>query len=177
MDEMLSHFTCFLTDHDYPYVVLGANGWLRCDRLHCSGFPTLLQNVLHCFGFTGSPTYHGRLYCEFGCGCCEVHLDISTHPLNLSLTAWFTTATGDDLDNTLERAVQRALTEFCECHLSGLVGTTVGLLPIRTWETGSGVSVRSPLVTPHFRPTTSLVESGRKTGWGPVDWSAGMLRM
>jgi hypothetical protein len=31
------------------------------------------------------------------------------------MTAWFTTAEGDDLDDTLERAAHQALMEFCEC--------------------------------------------------------------
>jgi hypothetical protein len=30
------------------------------------------------------------------------------------MTAWFATATSDDLDDTLERAAHRALTEFYE---------------------------------------------------------------
>jgi cell division protein FtsB len=46
------------------------------------------------------------------------------------MAAWFTTATGDDLDDTLERAVHQAITEFCERHLSGLVGTAIALFPI-----------------------------------------------
>jgi hypothetical protein len=47
------------------------------------------------------------------------------------MTAWFTTARGDDLDNTLERAAHLALMEFCERHQLGLDGTAIILLPIR----------------------------------------------
>jgi peptidoglycan hydrolase CwlO-like protein len=47
------------------------------------------------------------------------------------MTAWFTTARGDDLDNTLERAVHQALTEFCERHLPVIGDTAIALLPIR----------------------------------------------
>jgi hypothetical protein len=47
------------------------------------------------------------------------------------MTAWFTTATGDDLDDTLERATHLALIECCECHLPGLAGTAIALLPIQ----------------------------------------------
>jgi hypothetical protein len=47
------------------------------------------------------------------------------------MTAWFTTAIGDDLNDTLERAVHQALIEFCECHLPGLIGIVVALFPIR----------------------------------------------
>jgi hypothetical protein len=47
------------------------------------------------------------------------------------MMAWFTTATGDDLDDTLERAAYQALLEFCERHLSGLAGTAISLFPIQ----------------------------------------------
>jgi hypothetical protein len=47
------------------------------------------------------------------------------------MTAWFITATGDDLNDTLERAAQQALTEFCERHLSGLAITAIALFPIQ----------------------------------------------
>jgi hypothetical protein len=47
---------------DYPYATLGADGWFHCDRLHRPGFPTVLQDVLHHFGYMGLPTYHGLLY-------------------------------------------------------------------------------------------------------------------
>jgi hypothetical protein len=36
------------------------------------------------------------------------------------MTSWFTTAGGDDLDDTLERVAHQALAEFCERHLSVL---------------------------------------------------------
>jgi hypothetical protein len=47
------------------------------------------------------------------------------------MTTWFTTARGDDLDDTLERAAHQALTVFCECHLPVLGDTVIALLPIR----------------------------------------------
>jgi hypothetical protein len=47
------------------------------------------------------------------------------------MTAWFTTARGDGLDDTLERAAHQALTEFCERHLPVLGDTVIALLPIR----------------------------------------------
>jgi hypothetical protein len=81
---------------DYPYATLGADGLLRCDELHHPSFPTLLRDVLHRFSHTGTLMYHGRPYREFGCGRCEVHVDIPAHPFDPGMTAWFTTATGDD---------------------------------------------------------------------------------
>jgi hypothetical protein len=47
------------------------------------------------------------------------------------MTAWFTTARGDDLDDTLERAAHQALTVFCERHLPVLDDTALALLPVR----------------------------------------------
>jgi hypothetical protein len=47
------------------------------------------------------------------------------------MTAWFTTARGDDLDDTLERAAHQALTEFYERHLPILGDTAIALLLVR----------------------------------------------
>jgi hypothetical protein len=47
------------------------------------------------------------------------------------MTAWFTTARGDDLDDTLERDARQTLMEFYECYLSCLYDITIVLLPIR----------------------------------------------
>jgi hypothetical protein len=116
---------------DYPYATLGADGWFRCDGLHRPGSPTLLRDVLHRFGYTGFPTYRGCPYHQFGLGRCKVHVDIPAHPTDLTMTAWFTTARGADLDDTLERAAHQALTEFCERHLPGLSDTAIALLPVR----------------------------------------------
>jgi hypothetical protein len=115
---------------DYPYATLGADGWFRCDVLHRLGFPTLLRDVLHCFGYVGLPSYRGCPYCQFGLGRCKIHVDIPAHPTDLTMMAWFTTARGDDLDDTLERAAPQALTEFCERHLPVLGDTAIALLPV-----------------------------------------------
>jgi hypothetical protein len=116
---------------DYPYATLRANGWFRCDGLHRPGFPTLLQDVLHHFGYIGLPAYHGRPYHQFGLGRCKVHVDIPAHPTDPTMMAWFTTARGDDLNDTLERVAHQALTEFCERHLPVLDNTAIAFLPIR----------------------------------------------
>jgi cell division protein FtsB len=47
------------------------------------------------------------------------------------MMAWFTTATGDDLNDTLERTAHQSLTEFCERHLSGLASTAIALFPVQ----------------------------------------------
>jgi hypothetical protein len=113
----LVHFLPYFRQmDDYPYVTLGADGWFRCDGLHRPGFPTLLWDVLHRFGYTGFPAYRGHPYCQFGPRRCKVHVDIWAHPTDPTMTAWFTMARGDDIDDTLERAAHQALTEFCEHH-------------------------------------------------------------
>jgi hypothetical protein len=99
--------------------------------LHRPGFPTLLWDVLHRFGYTGLPVYLGRLYRQFGLGRCKVHVDILAHPTDPTMMAWFTMARGDDLDDTLERAAHQTLTEFCERHLPVLGDTAIALLPAR----------------------------------------------
>jgi hypothetical protein len=58
-------------------------------------------------------------------------VDILAHPTNPTMTALFTTARSDDLDDTLERPAHQALTEFCERHLPVLGDTTIALLPVR----------------------------------------------
>jgi hypothetical protein len=116
---------------DYPYTTLGADRWFRCDGLHHPGFPTLLRDVLHRFGYTGFPAYRGRPYHQLELGRYKVHVDIPAHPTDPTMTAWFTTARGDDLDDSLERAAHQALTEFCERHLLVLGDTVIALLPIQ----------------------------------------------
>jgi hypothetical protein len=116
---------------DYLYVTLGTDRWFCCDGLHRPGFSTLLRDVLHLFGYTGLPAYRGHPYHQFGLGRCKVYVDILAHPIDPTMTAWFTTARDDDLDDTLERAAHQAITKFCERHLPVLGDTTIALLPIR----------------------------------------------
>jgi hypothetical protein len=116
---------------DYPYATLGADGWFHCDGLHRPGFPTLLWDVLHRFGYTGLPAYRGCPYRQFGLRRCKVHVNILAHPTDLTMTAWFTTARGDNLGDTLERAAHQSLLEFYERHLPVLSDTAIALLPIR----------------------------------------------
>jgi hypothetical protein len=47
------------------------------------------------------------------------------------MKAWFTTARGDDHDDTLEGAAHQALTEFCKHHLPILDDTAIALLPVQ----------------------------------------------
>jgi hypothetical protein len=121
---------CFRQIDDYPYATLGGDGWFWCDGLHRPRFPTLLRDVLHRFGYTGFFAYRGRSYHQFGLGRCKVHVDVLAHPTDSTMAAWFTTARGDDLDDTLERAAHQALMEFCERHLPVLGDTVIA----SAWE-------------------------------------------
>jgi hypothetical protein len=58
-------------------------------------------------------------------------VDVPAHPSDPGMMAWFTTATGDDLDDTLGRVAHQALTKFYERHLSGLADTAITLLPVQ----------------------------------------------
>jgi hypothetical protein len=58
-------------------------------------------------------------------------VDIPAHPTDPTMMARFTMARGDDLDDTLERAAHKALTEFCEHHLPVLGDTVIALLPVQ----------------------------------------------
>jgi hypothetical protein len=93
--------------------------------------------VLHRFGYTVFFAYHGCPYHQFGLGRCKVHVDIPAHPTDPTMMAWFTTARGDDLDDTLDRAAHQALTELCEHHLPVLSDTALALLPV--WNEGNEV--------------------------------------
>jgi hypothetical protein len=61
-------------------------------------------------------------------------MDIPAHPSDPGMTAWFTTATDDDLDDTLERAAHQTLMEFSERHLSGLAMFPVQNKGNMTWS-------------------------------------------
>jgi hypothetical protein len=85
------------------------------------------------------------------------HVDIPAHPTDPTIAAWFTTARGDDLDDTLERAAHQALTEFYERHLPVLGDTVIALLPV--WNEGN--AVWSERVTAISDPESST----HHTGW------------
>jgi DNA repair exonuclease SbcCD ATPase subunit len=72
------------------------------------------------------------------------------------MAAWFTTAQGDDLDDTLERAAHQALTKFCERHLPVLSDTAIALLPVRN----EGNAVWSEHVTAISDPESSTHHAG-----------------
>jgi hypothetical protein len=70
------------------------------------------------------------------------------------MMAWFTTTTGGDLEDTLERATHQTLTEFYECYLSGLAGTVIGLLPVQNEGNVVWSERLAAWVTPSIRLTT-----------------------
>jgi hypothetical protein len=75
-------------------------------------------------------------------------------PTDPTMTAWFTTARGDDLDDTPERVVHQALTKFCERQLLFLGDTAIALLPVQNegnavWSERVAVVVDPELLTHH----------------------------
>ena len=116
---------------DYPYCHFGQDGLLHTDGLHRLGLTTLLWDVLRRFGYDSPPTYRGRQFREFGLGRCEVHVDIPSNPAHPDWMAWSTCVRGRDMEDTLERAAQQALTEFCGRHLPDTARTPVALFPIQ----------------------------------------------
>jgi hypothetical protein len=84
-------------------------------------------------------------------------VDIPTYPSDPGMTTWFTTATDDDLNDTLERAAHLALTKLCERDLSGLVGTAIALFPIQN----EGNMAWSE----HLAAVGDLERSAYHTGW------------
>jgi hypothetical protein len=72
------------------------------------------------------------------------------------MTAWFTRATSDDLDDTLESAAHQALTEFCGRHLLSLAGTAITLLPVQN----EGNTVWSEHLTTVGDPEHSIYHTG-----------------
>jgi hypothetical protein len=154
---------------DYPYATLGADGWFHCDGLHRSRFPTLLRDVLHRFGYMGYPAYRGRPYRQFGLGRYKVHVDVPAHPTDPTMMAWFTTAQGDDLDDTLERAAHPALTEFCERHLPVLGDTAIALLPVQNegnavWSVRVTHHASWALIARYAQHVSSLLQEVKATG-------------
>jgi hypothetical protein len=84
-------------------------------------------------------------------------VDIPTYPSDPGMTTWFTTATGDDLNDTLERAAHLALAKLCERDLSGLVGTAIALFPVQN----EGNMAWSE----HLAAVGNLERSAYHTGW------------
>jgi hypothetical protein len=126
---------------DYPYATLGAGGWFRCDGLHRPGFPTLLWDMLHHFGYTGISAYCGRSYHQFRLGNCKIHRDIQAHPTDPTMMDWFTMARGDDIDDMLERAAHQASQSSVSATCWSSVTPPLPCSPFRMRATWCGVSV------------------------------------
>jgi hypothetical protein len=70
---------------------------------------------------------------------------------------------GDDLDDTLERAAHQALTELCERHLPVLSNTVIALLPIQNEGTAVWSESVAAIGDPSFRPTMWVGRSRHAT--------------
>ena len=136
---------------DYPYCELGDDGWLRTDGLHRQGFPMLLWDALLRFGYEDAPIYRGRMYREHGLQRCEVHVDIPSNPVHSDWMEWSTWATGNDMEDTLERVAHLALTKFCERHFPDTAGTAIAMYPVHA-QNDPAWSQRVKIVRDYKRP-------------------------
>jgi hypothetical protein len=84
--------------------------------LHCHDFPLLLWDALVQTGYGDrAPEYCGRLYEEHGLQCCEVYINIPSHPMH----------------DAMEKAAHMALTALCSQNLAATAGTPISLYPIQ----------------------------------------------
>jgi hypothetical protein len=126
MDEMLIHFSLVFhrwmttptppTEPTDGSIVTGCTtpvfppcSGMWCTTLATYGFPRTMATRTVSLGWV----------LQGPCG----HSGSSTDPTM--------TARGDNLDNTLERAANQALLEFCERHLPVLSDTAITLLPVQ----------------------------------------------
>jgi hypothetical protein len=116
---------------DYSYCTF-ENSHLRMRGLHCHGFPPLLWDALVQTGYRDiAPEYYGRLYEEHGLQCCEVYVDILSHPMFPDGSPWSMWAIGADMDDAMEKVAHMTLTVLCSQNLATTAGTPISLYPIQ----------------------------------------------
>jgi hypothetical protein len=76
------------------------------------------------------PEYHVRLYMEHGLPCCEVHIDIPSHPMLLDGSPWSMWVIRNDMDDAMEKAAHVLLTALCSQCLPDTVGMPISLYPV-----------------------------------------------
>jgi hypothetical protein len=98
---------------DYSYFPF-EDSRLRMWGLHHHGFPMLLWDnlVQTSYGDT-PPEYYGRLFEEHGLQCCEVYVDIPSHPMSPDGSPWSTWAIGVDMSDAMEKAAHMTVTALC----------------------------------------------------------------
>jgi hypothetical protein len=108
------------------------DGQLHMWGLHHHGFPMLLQAALMKTGYGDRPPeYYGRLFEEYDLQCCEVYVDIPSHPVFLDGSLWSAWGIGADMDDAMEKAAHMALTTICSQNLPATVGAPISLYPIQ----------------------------------------------
>jgi hypothetical protein len=116
---------------DYSYCTF-ENSRLRTRGLHRHGFPLLLWDALVQTGYEDiAPEYYGQLYEEHVLQCCEVYIDILSHPVFLDGSPWSMWAIGADMDYVMEKVSHMTLTTLCSQNLVATTGTPISLYPIQ----------------------------------------------
>jgi hypothetical protein len=75
--------------------------------------------------------YHRWLYTEHGLPHCEVHGDISSHPLFYDGSPWSTWVIGNDMDDAMEKAAYVVLTFLRSQRLPDTTDTAIMFYPIQ----------------------------------------------
>jgi hypothetical protein len=116
---------------NYSYCTF-ENGWLRTMGLHLHDFPMLLCDTLVRTTYDEEvPEYRRRFYTEHNLPLCEVHVNISSHPVFPNGSPWSTWIIRNDMDDALEKAAHVALIAMCSQRLPDTTGTPIALYPIQ----------------------------------------------
>jgi hypothetical protein len=107
------------------------NDRLRMRGLHRHSFSLLPWDaVVHTGYGDRAPEYYSRLFEKHGLQCCEVYINIPSHPVFLDGSLWSTWAIGADMDDAMEKTAHMALTALCSQKLAATTCTPNSLYPI-----------------------------------------------
>jgi hypothetical protein len=109
---------------DYSYCTF-ESGHLRTKGLHHHGFPLLLWDSLVQTG------YGDRALEYYGLQCCEVYVDIPSHPVFHDGSLWSMWAIRADMDDAMEKAAHMSLTALCSQNLAATADTPISLYHIQ----------------------------------------------
>jgi hypothetical protein len=114
---------------ELPRFFWDSAGHAHTNALHWKGFPHLLWESLHVFGYTEPPPYDGVEYDEEGVPRCRVKMTVPPHP---TLSLWRpieVNVIGHRLADTFEAAAMEAIHIFCDQHPEEVAGYPIGLFP------------------------------------------------
>ena len=113
------------------HVAVGTDGTTYSQCLHYEGFPAVLWDTLHSFGYQSPPVYAGRAYQDHGIPRSRVHVRVPPPPDQPQWPLLEVVAEGHMLHDTWEFAALQTLTQFCRAHPLEIVLDPIGLFPAR----------------------------------------------